>query len=101
MFQVSYKCNQRSYKLGSRFKITISVQYQILVCLLLIIDWIMLCFAVVEFTKEVLRKISLSLKNANYYSHVLYNMSLKPFTGNFAKVSETTYERVLSEKSYS
>ena len=70
-------------------------------CLLLIIGWIMLCFVVVEFTKEVLRKISLSLKNANYYSHVLYNMSLKPFTGNFAKVSETTYERTLSEKSYS
>ena len=61
----------------------------------------MLCFVVVEFTKEVLRKMSLSLKNANYYSQVLYNMSLKTFTGNFLKVSETTYERVLSEKSYS
>ena len=75
MFQVSYKCNQRNYKVGSRFKIKIPVQYQILVCLLLIIDWIMLCFVVVEFTKEVLSKISFSLKNANYYCHVLYNMS--------------------------
>ena len=43
---------------------------------------------VVEFTKEVLSKTFLSLKNANYYSQVLYDMSLKPFTGNFAKVSK-------------